>query len=249
MSIATLLATQNHVKVFDVNLDRLEKIKNKESTVFDPEIQHFFDDKDIELVPCFDISSAYEFSEYVVIATPTDYNTETNYFDTSSVEEVIEDIFRINKNAFIIIKSTVPVGFTKQMQRKFKTERIVFSPEFLREGFALKDNLNPSRIVVGSTHPEAKIFANLLKSAAIKKNVTTIFMQSGEAEAVKLFANTFLAMRVSFFNELDSYAMQFGLDTGSIIKGVSADKRIETIIITLVLVMGVIVFQKIQSSY
>ena len=159
MSMAVLLAQGNDVKVFDINKDKLESIKNNKSTVSDAELQMFLDQKELGLSVCFDAKSAYKESDYVVIATPTDYNTETNYFDTSSVEEVVKDILNINQKAYIVIKSTIPVGFTKSIRKKFKSENIVFSPEFLREGSDLKDNLFPSRIVMGSSHPKARAFA------------------------------------------------------------------------------------------
>ncbi|MDA8712209.1 nucleotide sugar dehydrogenase [Alphaproteobacteria bacterium] len=226
MSMAVLLAQHNQVTALDIDEARVELINQGKSTVVDAEIEQYLADKELSLTATLDAKDAYAGAEFIVVATPTDYDPKTNYFDTSSVESVIEQALAANEAALLIIKSTVPVGFTKLMKDKFQTERIVFSPEFLREGQALKDNLYPSRIIIGSDLPEAKTFAGLLQQAAEKKDIDTLFMRSTEAEAVKLFANTYLAMRVSFFNELDSYAMGEGLDTRSIIDGVSLDPRI-----------------------
>ena len=226
MSMAVLLAQHNEVIALDIDAARVELINQGKSTVVDAEIEQYLSEKDLSLTATLDKEEAYAEAEFIVVATPTDYDPETNYFDTSSVESVIGQALAANRAALLIIKSTVPVGFTKLMKDKFQTERIVFSPEFLREGQALKDNLYPSRIIIGSDLPEAKTFAGLLQQAAEKKEIETLFMRSNEAEAVKLFANTYLAMRVSFFNELDSYAMGEGLDTRSIIDGVSLDERI-----------------------
>jgi len=226
MSMAVLLAQHNEVTALDVDASRVELINQRKSTVVDAEIEHYFAEKDLSLTATLDKEQAYAEAEFIVVATPTDYDPDTNYFDTSSVESVIEQALAANEAALLIIKSTVPVGFTRSMKEKFKTEHIIFSPEFLREGQALKDNLHPSRIIVGSDLPEAKTFATLLQQAAEKTDVETLFMRSTEAEAVKLFANTYLAMRVSFFNELDSYALGEDLDARSIIDGVSLDPRI-----------------------
>jgi UDPglucose 6-dehydrogenase len=226
MSLAVLLAQHNDVVVLDVDSVRVDKVNNKQSTVADAEIEAFLAEKELSLSATLDKKAAYKNASFVVVATPTNYDPDTNRFDTSSVDGVVGHALEQNKNALVVIKSTIPVGHTKSLQEKYDTVRVIFSPEFLREGQALKDNLYPSRIIVGSQHEAAKKFANLLVEAAEKQDIETLFIPSTEAEAVKLFANTYLAMRVSFFNELDSYALAHDLDSKSIINGVSLDERI-----------------------
>ena len=226
MSLAVLLSKNNDVTALDIDSFRVEQINKGLSTVVDKEIEKTLKDTKLSLVATTDKSEAYSDADFIVIATPTDYDTKTNYFDTSSVETVIAEALEYNSKALIIIKSTVPVGFTAQMKKKFVTERIVFSPEFLREGRALYDNLYPSRVIIGGECPDGNFFAKLLCDAALKTDIETLYMRPTEAEAVKLFSNTYLAMRVSFFNELDSYALAHNLDTKSIIEGVSLDNRI-----------------------
>ena len=226
MSLAVLLAQHNDVVVLDVDHSRVEKVNNKKSTVADAEIEAFLADKELSLTATLDKQAAYKGASFVVVATPTNYDPDTNRFDTSSVDSVVGDALELNPDALVVIKSTIPVGHTKSLQEKYATDRVIFSPEFLREGQALKDNLHPSRIIVGSQLEAGKAFANLLVEGANKQDIKTLFIRSTEAEAVKLFANTYLAMRVSFFNELDSYALAHDLDAKSIINGVCLDNRI-----------------------
>ena len=226
MSLAVLFAKYNDVVVLDIDPTRIDLVNNNQSTVIDKEIEAFLNENELSLSATLDKHSAYMGASFVVVATPTNYDIDTKCFDTSSVDSVVNDALKLNKDAIIVIKSTIPVGHTKSLQEKHNTDRIIFSPEFLREGQALKDNLHPSRIIVGSHLDAGKVFANLLVESAIKSNIKTLFMDSTEAEAVKLFANTYLAMRVSFFNELDSYALVHDLDTKSIITGISHDERI-----------------------
>jgi len=226
MSLSVLLAQHNDVTVLDIDAERVAKINDKQSTVADAEIETFLAEKKLSLSATLDKHLAYKGAKFVVVATPTNYDTDTNRFDTSSVDVVVENVLKLNLDAIVVIKSTIPVGHTESLQEKFKTDRVIFSPEFLREGQALKDNLYPSRIIVGSQCKAGAEFADLLKQGAKKVDTKTLFIRSTEAEAVKLFANTFLAMRVSFFNELDSYALAHELDAKSIIDGVCLDKRI-----------------------
>ena len=226
MSLSVLLAQHNDVTVLDIDAERVGRINNKQSTVADTEIELFLAEKSLSLTATLDKQDAYEGASFIIVATPTNYDSDTNRFDTSSVDAVVEDALKLNLDALVVIKSTIPVGHTKSLQEKFETDRVIFSPEFLREGQALKDNLYPSRIIVGSQCKAGAEFAGLLKKGAKKVDIETLFIRSTEAEAVKLFANTYLAMRVSFFNELDSYALARELDTKSIIDGVCLDKRI-----------------------
>jgi len=226
LSLAVLLAQNNDVVILDIDAVRVDKVNNKHSTVADDEIETFLAEKDLSLTATLDKQAAYKGASFVVVATPTNYDSDTNRFDTGSVDRVVSDALDLNADALVVIKSTIPVGHTKSLQQKHVTERVIFSPEFLREGQALKDNLYPSRIILGSEHESGKVFASLAAEGAKKKNIETLFMSSTEAEAVKLFANTYLAMRVSFFNELDSFALAHDLDTKSIIHGVCLDDRI-----------------------
>ena len=226
MSLSVLLAQHNDVTVLDVVVERVEKINKRQSTVADVDIERFLDDHSLSLRATTSKLEAYKDADFIVVATPTNYDPDTNCFDTSSVDTVIQESMKFNRKALVVIKSTVPVGHTKFQQEKNGSNRIIFSPEFLREGRALHDNLYPSRIIVGGGSLGAREFAELLQGGAEKDNIEILFITSTEAEAVKLFANTYLAMRVSFFNELDSYALAHKLDTGKIIRGVCLDERI-----------------------
>ncbi|MDC1328937.1 nucleotide sugar dehydrogenase [Pseudomonadales bacterium] len=226
MSLSVLLAQHNDVTVLDIDAERVGRINNKQSTVADTEIELFLAEKSLSLIATLDKQAAYEGASFIVVTAPTNFDADTNRFDTSSVDFVVQDALTFNLDALVVIKSTVPVGHTKSLQKKFGSDRVIFSPEFLREGRALKDNLYPSRIIVGSQCKAGAEFAYLLRQGAEKTDIEILFTRSTEAEAVKLFANTYLAMRVSFFNELDSYALARELDTKSIIDGVCLDERI-----------------------
>ena len=226
MSMAVLLSQKNEVVAYDILPEKIEKINKKQSPIKDKEISDYLKNKDLNLRGTLDYKDAFEDAKFIIICTPTDYDEEKNFFDTSSVEDIIKKVKSDNLDTTVIIKSTVPVGFTKRIRHKYEMDNIIFSPEFLREGKALYDNLYPSRIIIGDNTEKAEQFANLLVEGAQKKDITVKYMNNTEAEAVKLFSNTYLALRIAFFNELDTYAEMKGLNTKNIIDGVTLDSRI-----------------------
>lgn len=226
LSLAVLLAQHNEVIALDVISEKINLINDKKSPIVDDYISKYLVEKPLDLTATLDYKVALENADYVIVSTPTNYDSEENYFDTTSVDDILEKVTKINPNAVVIIKSTIPVGFTEEARQRFSNSNIIFAPEFLREGKALYDNLYPSRIIVGEDSERGHVFAGLLQEAAIEENIPTLFVSSSEAESIKLFSNTYLAMRVAFFNELDTYAEVRGLDTKQIIDGVGLDPRI-----------------------
>ena len=228
LSMAVLMAQKNRVIAVDIDTDRVDLLNARKSPISDPEIEEYLAERELDLTATTDPALAYAEADYVIVATPTNYDPNTNFFDTSSVEAVVNDVLCYSQTATIVLKSTIPVGYTDRLSVDLNSDRILFSPEFLREGRALYDNLNPSRIVVGEDSDRARTFAQLLQEGALKPDVPVLYTSAGEAEAIKLFANTYLAMRVAFFNELDSYAMVHGMDSRHIIEGIGLDPRIGT---------------------